>query len=92
MHAMKTSGEEKSKLTLSVRKSTLEKARKYAADQGTSLSILVDNYLNDIPHKTEETKPPFSINEMFGFLKDSPMRFMTDREIKDMMIKDKFGL
>lgn len=89
---MKALGEEKSRLTLRVRKSTLEKARKYVADQGTSLSILIDNYLSDIPHKTEETKPPFSINEMFGFLKDSPMRNMTDREIKDMMIKDKYGL
>ncbi len=89
---MRTSGEEKSKLTLRVRKSTLEKARTYASEQGTSLSALVETYLSDIPNKTEITKPPFSINEMFGFLKDSPMRSMTDREIKDMMIKDQYGL
>ncbi len=89
---MKTSSEEKSKLTLSVRKSSLENARKYAEENGTSLSFLVDNYLSSMPLKAEKTKPPYSINEMFGFLKDSPMRNMTDREIKDMMIKDKYGI
>ncbi|PSL24301.1 DUF6364 family protein [Dyadobacter jiangsuensis] len=89
---MKTSSTEKSKLTLSVRKSSLENARKYAKEHGTTLSLLVDNYLNNIPSQEETTKPPYSINEMFGFLKDSPMRNMTDREIKDMMIKDKYGI
>lgn len=89
---MKTSSEEKSKLTLSVRKSSLETARKYAKEQGTTLSFLVDSYLSNIPFEEERTKPPFNINEMFGFLKDSPMRNMTDREIKGMMIKDKYGI
>ncbi|SEI97457.1 hypothetical protein SAMN05216327_10561 [Dyadobacter sp. SG02] len=89
---MKTSSETKSKLTLSVSKSNLENARKFAEQHGTSLSFLVDSYLSNFQPKAQKTKPPYSINEMFGFLKDSPMSNMTDREIRDMMIKDKYGL
>lgn len=77
---------------MTVKKSSLEKAREYASAQGTSLSLLVDEYLSTIPSKASEEKPPFSINEMFGFLKDSPIRSMSDREIKDMMMKDKYGI
>lgn len=89
---MKTSNKEKVKLTVNVRKSTLEKARKYAEEQGMSLPRLVENYLSSIQQDAQDEKPPYSINEMFGFLKDSSMRSMSDREIKDMMIKDKYGI
>ena len=89
---MKTISEEKTRLRLTVKKSSLEKARNYASTQGTSLSRLVDEYLNTVPTKTSEEKPPFSIDEMFGFLKSSPMRSMSDLEIKDMMMKDKYGV
>lgn len=90
---MKAAQDPKIKLTLSVRKSTVENAREYADKHHISLSFMVEEYLD----RFHETKPDGQrkadiINSLFGILKDSPMRNMTDREIKDMMIKDKYGI
>ncbi|MBO9612796.1 MAG: hypothetical protein J7619_08890 [Dyadobacter sp.] len=83
----------KVKLTLSLRKSAVEKAQEYADKHHTSLSTMVDEYLDQFQETTSDGKRKAEIiNSLFGLLKDSPMSNMTDREIKDMMMKDKYGL
>lgn len=96
---MKATKNPKVKLTLSVRKSALEGARSVADKRHVSLAFLVEEYLDqfresksDVEHKADGKRKADIINSMFGFLKDSPMRNMTDREIRDMMIKDKYGI
>lgn len=90
---MRPTEDPKIKLTLSVRKSAVENARKYAGKHHTSLSTMVEEYLDQFQEpKSDGERKADIINSMFGLLKDSPMRNMTDREIKDMMMKDKYGL
>jgi hypothetical protein len=43
------------KLTLSVKKSVIEKAKKYAKDRGESLSSLVQNYLEHVTEVKEDS-------------------------------------
>jgi hypothetical protein len=45
-----------SKLTLTVDKSVIEEAKKYAESTGTSLSNLVENYLKSFSKKPATTK------------------------------------
>ncbi|MHA4740093.1 DUF6364 family protein [Dyadobacter sp. MSC1_007] len=90
---MKAAKDPKIKLTLSVRKSAIESARKFAGKRHISLSFLVEEYLDQFHEtKSDGVRKAGIINSLFGCLKDSPMRNMTDREIKDMMIKDKYGI
>lgn len=44
----------KSKLTLSIDKSVIAQAKAYAAQQGRSLSDLVENYLNSVAGNPNE--------------------------------------
>lgn len=91
---MKTAREPKVKLTLSVRKSAIEQAKKFAATQGTSLSLLIEEYLINYtkPEQDAELKKPSLADQLFGCAIDGPLRYMTDKEIKDLMVKDKYGL
>jgi len=90
---MKAIKEPKVKLTLSIRRSAVEKAQEYAGRNHTSVSVLVEEYLDQFHEsKFDGKRKAEIINSMFGFLKDSPMSNMTDREIRDMMMKDKYGL
>ena len=43
------------KLTLSLNKQTIEKAKDYAKSQNLSLSGLIENYLNSLTKKNEKT-------------------------------------
>jgi hypothetical protein len=91
---METTKEPKVKLTLSVRRSAIEDAKKLAAKQGTSLSHLFEEYLVNYskPARQDELKKPSLADQLFGCAQDGPLRNMTDREIKDLMVKDKYGL
>lgn len=90
---MKVIKDNKVKLTLTVSKSSVENARAYAGKHHTSLSFMVEAYLDGFQEsKSDGKRKADLINGMFGILKDSPMSKMTDREIKDMMLKDKYGL
>ncbi|MET7258412.1 DUF6364 family protein [Dyadobacter fermentans] len=90
---MKATKDPKVKLTLSVRKSIAERAREYAGKHHTSVSFLVEEYLDGFREpESDGRRKAEIINSMFGLLKDSPMANMTDKEIKDMMMKDKYGL
>lgn len=91
---MKTTKEPKVKLTLSVRKSAIEQAKRFAAAHGTSLSHLFEEYLlnSTKSNDTGDIKKPSIADELFGCAKDGPLRYMTDREIKDLMVKDRYGI
>lgn len=58
------------KLTLSVKKSVIEKAKKYAKDRGESLSSLVQNYLEHVTEaKEDSTKYGSKVSALKGAFK-----------------------
>jgi hypothetical protein len=60
------------KLTLTLDQNTIEEAKKYASNKGSSLSEIVENYLNLITEKSEQKvmhKSPSQINKLRGILK-----------------------
>lgn len=60
-----------SKLTLSVNEKVVERAKRYAAKQGTSVSRLVENYLHALSRPkapAEQDLPPIT-KRLFGILK-----------------------
>ena len=81
------------KLTLTVKKSVIKKAREYAKSTGSSLSNLVENYLksfskNPIEHKNEELSP--LIKSLKGSFK-APPDFNYQKELETELTK-KYGL
>jgi len=59
------------KLTLSIRKSVLDKAEKYASEKGSNLSELVENYLEKLAaNKEPDSKPYKGIGSLKGILKE----------------------
>ncbi|WP_233872617.1 DUF6364 family protein [Dyadobacter sp. CY323] len=91
---MKAEKDPKVKLTVSVKKSVIEKAKKYASENGTSVSQLIEDHLVGL--KDSETNEPSKklniADQLYGCASGGPLSNMTDKEIKDLMIKDKFGL
>lgn len=60
------------KLTLSLDKSVIEEAKKFASEKGSSLSELVENYFKLLIEKDESTKIPVvskRVNRLRGILK-----------------------
>jgi len=61
------------KLTLSMNDAVIERAKRYATAQGTSLSRLVENYLGRLtrpPAQNEDDLPPIT-RRLSGILKGS---------------------
>lgn len=60
------------KLTLSLDKSVIEEAKKFASEKGSSLSELVENYFKLLIEKDELTKTPIiskKVSRLRGLLK-----------------------
>jgi hypothetical protein len=56
-----------SKLTLTIEKSTIEKAKRYAKRSGRSLSNLIETYLEKLTRKeTSPEKVPEEFKHLFG--------------------------
>ena len=93
---MKSTKEPKVKLTLTVKKSAIENAKKYAQLDGSSLSSIVEDYLVEYSKISETEKHSDFKNslayQLMGCAKGGPLDNMTDDEIKDMRIKDRYGL
>ena len=95
---MKSAKEPKVKLTLTVRKSAIEEAKKYASQEGTSLSNIVEDYLvkyskkNKTNDNEEKDITKSLAYQLMGCAKDGPLSNITDNEIKDLRIKDRYNL
>jgi len=71
------------KLTLTVNKATIEKAKKYAQENGKSISSLVENYLNALVIKdghTDEYSP--TVMKLLGSV-SAPADFNYKSELND---------
>lgn len=65
----------KAKLTLSLEKQTIEKAKAYAKATGRSLSDLVEGYLGKLvqeEHALNDNKPSASLQQLIGAVKVPP--------------------
>ncbi|WP_254560414.1 DUF6364 family protein [Dyadobacter diqingensis] len=95
---MKSVKEPKVKLTLTVKKSAIDEAKKYASQAGTSLSNIVEDYLVNYSKNKQEPKSDTRdfkqslAYQLMGFAKDGPISSMTDDEIKNLRIKERFNL
>lgn len=67
------------KLTLTVEKSIIERAKSYAKNTGRSLSELIENYLETITQEGEEERLSPKLNKIVGAVK-LPKNF--DQEIE----------
>ncbi|MCJ8211272.1 DUF6364 family protein [Mucilaginibacter sp. RS28] len=89
------------KLTLSIEADTIEKAKKYAKKQHTSLSKLFTNFVNEVAgeskneddpllKKIKETEPSEVVRALTGIIK-MPDNFDV-KEAKYQYLKEKYGL
>ena len=69
------------KLTLTVEKSTIEKAKSYAKNTGRSLSELVEKYLDSIILEDKNDKISSNLQKIVGSVK-LPVNFNEDEELR----------
>ncbi len=69
------------KLTLTVEKSTIEKAKSYAKHTGRSLSELIENYLNTITQNHGNEKISLKLKNIVGAVK-LPESFDEEKELR----------
>ncbi|WDF54922.1 DUF6364 family protein [Mucilaginibacter sp. KACC 22063] len=90
-----------SKLTLSIETDTIEQAKQYAKKQHTSLSKLIQGYLQSVArdnkkgtdpllNKIKEAEISDTVKSLTGIIK-VPDNFDTD-SAKDQYMKEKYGL
>ena len=80
----------KTKLTLSIDKSVLMKARKAAKKENKSLSELVEGYLKKKYKSTSKTETPIT-DSLTGILK-SKVPNLPYKELRDLMYQEKYGV
>ena len=69
------------KLTLTVEKSIVERAKSYAKNTGRSLSELIENYLETITQENGEEKLSPKLNKIVGAVK-LPKNFDQEKELR----------
>ena len=69
------------KLTLTVEKSVIERAKSYAKNTGRSLSELIENYLETITQESGEEKVSPKLNKIVGSVK-LPKNFDQGKELR----------
>ncbi len=69
------------KLTLTVEKSTIEKAKYYAKNTGRSLSELIENYLETVTQESREEKLSIKLAKIVGSVK-LPKNFDDKNELR----------
>lgn len=72
------------KLTLTVEKSTIEKAKSYAKHTGRSLSELIENYLNTITQNHGNEKISLKLKNIVGAVK-LPESFDEEKELRSYL-------
>jgi formiminotetrahydrofolate cyclodeaminase len=74
------------KLTLTIEKSIIERAKSYAKNNGKSLSELIENYLDTITKESGETKPSPKLKKLVGVVK-LPKNFDEEKELRSYLEK-----
>lgn len=69
------------KLTLTIEKSIIERAKFYAKNTGRSLSELIENYLETITQENGEEKLSPKLNKIVGAVK-LPKNFDQEKELR----------
>jgi hypothetical protein len=69
------------KLTLTIDKSIIERAKSYAKHTGRSLSELIENYLETITQESGEEKISPKLNKIVGSVK-IPRNFDQEKELR----------
>lgn len=69
------------KLTLTIEKSIIERAKSYAKHTGRSLSELIENYLETITQESGEEKISPKLNKIVGSVK-IPKNFDQEKELR----------
>jgi len=72
------------KLTLTVDKSVIEEAKKYAKSTGRSLSGIVEEYLKSLTHQSEE-KDEFEISPLVKSLWGSVKPLPDSKDYKEIL-------
>lgn len=76
------------KLTLSIEKSVIEKAKQYAQKKGRSLSDLIENYLKALTNNESEEIIEEDLSSTTKFLRGSfkmPKNFDYKKELTDIL-------
>ena len=76
------------KLTLSIEKATIEKAKILSSKRGKSISKIVEDYLNSITAKESES----IVEKYSGSLKNRVPAEMDWKEVKANYLKNKYGV
>ncbi len=71
------------KLTLSLDKEVIERAKAYAKNQGISLSKMLENYLNMITSKEKSKIEDIEISPFVKSLSVKGLKPRTDKEVKE---------
>lgn len=74
------------KLTLTVEKSVIERAKAYAKNTGRSLSELIESYLETITQESGEEKLSPKLNKIVGAVK-LPKNFDEEKELRSYLEK-----
>lgn len=69
------------KLTLTVEKEVIDRAKSYAKDTGRSLSELIENYLDKITQERTEQKVSTKLKKLIGAVK-LPQDFDEKKELR----------
>lgn len=72
------------KLTLTVEKSIIERAKVYAKNTGRSLSELIENYLTILTQEKDEAKLSPKLKKIVGSVK-LPSNFDDDKELRSYL-------
>ena len=74
------------KLTLTVEKSIIERAKSYAKNTGRSLSELIENYLDTITQDSGDEKISHKLQKIVGAVK-LPKDFDEEKELRSYLEK-----
>ena len=74
------------KLTLTVEKSIIDRAKVYAKHTGRSLSEIIQNYLESITNEHSEEKLSPKLKKIVGAVK-LPKNFNEDKELRNYLEK-----
>jgi hypothetical protein len=74
------------KLTLSVDEGVVERAKQFAANNGTSVSRLVEQYLDSVSRPVDLSSLPPHLRSLVGIVK-APPDFDARKEYRDYLAK-----